>query len=134
MRQAWIDVIVGIWIALAPFVPMSVSTVKFNNMVMGAIAALASHLLPKRKLWERGVGSIFGIWIFVASLIPTLTAGSGYLWNNFGSGILISFAGFFAVRKSQAEPTRLLDAPRKHLADGSPARREVFRKRAHSHE
>ncbi len=134
MWQAWINVIIGMWIALAPFVPMSVPTVKFNNMVMGPIAALASHLLPKRKLWERGVGTIFGIWIFVASLIPALTAGNGYFWNNFGSGVLIFFAGIFAVRKSQAEPTRLLDAPRKRLAGGRSGSRDDITTSVQSHE
>jgi hypothetical protein len=117
---------IGVWIAVAPFVPMDLSTVKFNNMIMGAIATLASYLLPKRKLWERGVGMIFGIWIFVASLIPALTAGSGYLWNNFGSGILISFAGLLAVRKSQAEITRLLDAPQKHSAEGRATKKDTI--------
>lgn len=134
MWQAWTNVIIGIWIALSPFVPMSVSTVKFNNMVIGAIAALASYLLPKRKRWERWVGMIFGIWIFVASLIPSLTAGSGYLWNNFGSGILIQFAGLFAVRKSQAEVTRLLDAPQKHSAGGRSAKKATITSGVKSHE
>jgi hypothetical protein len=134
MWQAWTNVFIGVWVALAPFVPMNLSTVKFNNMVMGAIAALTSYLLPKRKLWERSVGMIFGIWIFVASLIPALTAGSGYLWNNFGSGILITFAGLFAVRKSQAEPTRLLDVPQPHAADGRSMKRSTSTSGVHSHE
>ena len=134
MWQAWTMTFIGVWIAVAPFVPMDLSTVKFNNMTMGVIAALASHLLPKRKLWERWVGMIFGIWIFVASLIPALTAGSGYLWNNFGSGILICFSGLLAVRKSQAEITRLLDAPQKHSADGRSTKRDTTTHGYNSHE
>ncbi len=117
MWQAWCDVLIGAWVAVAPFVPLDLSTVKFNNMIMGALAALASHLLRKKKSWERWVGMIFGTWVFIAACIPNLTTGSAYLWNNYGSGILIALAGIFAVRKYRVEITRLLDVPPAHHVD-----------------
>ncbi len=124
MWQAWTMTLIGMWIALAPFVPLDLSTVKFNNMIMGAIAALASYLLPKRKFWERWVGMIFGVWIFIAACFPDLTTGSSYLWNNYGSGMMIAIAGLLSVRKSSAGLTRLLDAPRRWLADRRSSSKE----------
>ncbi len=124
MWQAWIDVLIGVWVALAPFVHMDVSTVKFNNMIMGSIALLVSYLLPKKKGWERWVGMIFGLWIFIAACIPGLTTGSAYFWNNYGSGVLIAFAGLFSVRKWSVEITRLLDISPKRLAGRHSAEKE----------
>lgn len=100
MWQAWTMTLIGVWIAVAPFVPLNLASVKLNNLIMGMIAAAASYRIPKGKEWERWLGVIFGIWVSVASLIPHFITGSAYLWNNYGSGALIALAGICAMAKS----------------------------------
>jgi hypothetical protein len=91
--------LIGMWIGIAPFVPLDLSSIKLNNFIMGAIVAAASYRLPRGKTWQRWVGVIFGLWVCLSACFPAFVRGSGYLWNNFGSGTLIALAGILAMAR-----------------------------------
>lgn len=90
MWQAWINGILGLWIAVAPFVSMDVDSVKINNLLFGLIVAIVSWHIPKEGTRQRWSTMILGAWIFVAGCTPALVEGNVYLWNNLISGLLIS--------------------------------------------
>ena len=102
MRQPWTNGILGLWLALAPFISMDVPSVKLNNILVGLIVAAVNWYVPKEWTWQRWTAMILGAWIFVAGFIPGLAGGSDYVWSNLISGLLIAISGFTGHGKSPA--------------------------------
>lgn len=99
MWQVWTNCILGLWLAISPFVSMDFESAKINNLLVGLTVAVVSWYTPKIKIWQRYILIILGTWIFIASLIPTLFEGSGYLWNNLIAGLLIAIIGIASGNK-----------------------------------
>jgi hypothetical protein len=102
MWQAWTNGMLGLWLAMAPFVSMDVDSNKINNVCVGLIVATVSWYIQKEKSWQRWTTMILGVWIFIASFIPALVEGTGYLWNNLVCGIIIALVAITVGSKSSA--------------------------------
>jgi hypothetical protein len=72
---------------------MDIPSVKINNAYMGVLAAIASAHAPVRRVREAWLGLAVGIWIAVSTLFHAFVDGSGYIWNNLASGVLIFTSG-----------------------------------------
>jgi len=103
MWQGWVNGILGIWLSLAPLVSMDVPSVKLNNLYIGVLAAVVSGYTPTRKTWECWLGIAAGVWIAFSTFFPLFVQGTGYLWNNVASGVLIFTSGFLARASSPIE-------------------------------
>jgi hypothetical protein len=99
MWQAWTNGILGLWLAVVPFLAMDTLSVKLNNALVGLVVAIVAWYVPKEKSWQRWSAMILGVWVFIASFFPGLLEGSPYLWNNLISGLLIAIAGFAVLGK-----------------------------------
>lgn len=104
MYQRLINSILGVWLALAPIVPMDASLVKLNNLFIGVLAAVVSSTTPiVATIWESGLGVAAGAWVAFSSSFPFFSAGRGYLWSNIASGLLILASAHLAARKNPAD-------------------------------
>ncbi len=98
MWKAWTNGLLGVWIFISAFLEFNATLNIWNGLVIGAIVAYVSYQLLKAKPWQAWLGVIMGIWLIIAAFIPAFQAGTGYLWNDIISGILIMVAGFGALQ------------------------------------
>lgn len=85
--------IMGLWVAVSPFIPIDLESVKINNLLFGLLITLTAWDIKKTKIFYRWVSIILGIWLFFSGCIPILVIEPLYFWNNFISGILIFTSG-----------------------------------------
>ncbi len=93
MWHGWVTAILGIWLALAPFVAMDVYSVRLNNMTIGILVAWGCGDTPTEKAWKGGLGCIAGIWVALSTFFRVFWAGPGYQWSNVIAGFLILTSG-----------------------------------------
>lgn len=95
--QGWVNQILGVWLSIAPFVSLDISSVKLNNLFVGVLAAIVSGYTPAKKLWECWLGFAAGVWLAISSSIQFFVQGEGYLWNNIIAGALIFTSGMLVA-------------------------------------
>ena len=98
-----INLVLGVWLGLAPLVAMDLPSVKLNNLLMGVIAAVVSGYTPVKKSGECWPALIAGIWLAFSSSFRFFVEGNGYLWNNCVCGILISVSGLLVMENFPAQ-------------------------------
>ena len=101
MWQAWTNGILGIWLVIAAFLPMSASANLWDNLIVGVLAGIAGITMIKEKSWQGWLASIMGLWLIIAAFIPALQMHTGNLWNDSIGGVLIMIAGFGALNSSE---------------------------------
>ncbi|MCD6234568.1 MAG: SPW repeat protein [Candidatus Marinimicrobia bacterium] len=68
MWQAWVNVILGLWLVVSGFIPGV--QVNWNMIIAGILIALLGFTASKK--WPAIVAGILGIWIFISGLFPSL--------------------------------------------------------------
>jgi len=99
MWQAWTNVILGVWLVIAAFIPMSTTANLWDNLIVGIIVAVAGFAMAKVKAWQGWLAGIIGIWLVIAAFIPALLTHTGNMWNALIAGILLLVAGYGALKK-----------------------------------
>ncbi len=102
MWQAWTNGVLGIWLVVAAFLPLSATGNLWDNLIVGIVAGIAGFTMIKEKSWQGWLASIMGLWLIVAAFVPGLQAHTGNLWNDLISGILLMVAGFGALNKAES--------------------------------
>ncbi len=107
MWQDWVNVILGIWLIIAGFIP-SITASKgaslWNDLIVGIIVLILAAWVAKSR-WPEWINVILGIWLIIAAFIPSIVASkSGNMWNDIIVGILIVIFGIWAalMKPSQA--------------------------------
>jgi uncharacterized RDD family membrane protein YckC len=103
MWQAWTNSILGLWLIIVAFLGFGPSGNLWNDLVVGLIVAVTSLTILKEKPWQGWLAVIFGAWMIIAAFVPTLIDGTGYVYNDFISGIIIAIAGFASFGASHQE-------------------------------
>lgn len=103
--NAWINGILGTWIFVAGFLNFSATGNMWDNLIVGIIVAILGFLMIKPKPWQGWVAGIMGVWLIIAAFIPTLQTGSGNMWNEVISGVIIAIAGYGAIGGKVKEET-----------------------------
>ena len=98
MWQAWTNGLLGIWLLIAAFLPLSPKGNMWDDLIVGVITAIAGFAIIKEKSWQGWTAGILGIWLLVAAFVPQLQAHAGNMWNGLIVGILLMIAGFFALK------------------------------------
>ncbi len=98
MFNAWIVGLAGIWMVIAPFVPMSLYGSAWNDWVVGVIAAVLGFSMPSSQGWPRWLAGFVGLWLVAAGFIPGLRLQGGMYTSDIVAGILLIVAGFSATR------------------------------------
>lgn len=94
MWQAWSIGILGLWFVVSAFFGFNPTTNLWNDLIIGLVVLLAAGTVLKKNPWQAWLALIFGVWMIIAAFIPSLIEGTGYLYNNLISGIIIAVAGF----------------------------------------
>ncbi len=70
MWQAWVNVVLGIWMLISGFVPSLQTSI--NLIIVGLIIAIMGF--TTYKTWQGIVNGILGLWLFVSGAIINLMA------------------------------------------------------------
>jgi len=103
MWQAWVNGILGLWLIVAAFLGFGATANLWNDLIVGLVVAIVSLTILKEKPWQAWLALILGVWMIIAAFIPSLVSGSGYIYNDVISGLIIAIAGFAALGKSQVQ-------------------------------
>lgn len=101
MWQSWTNGLLGVWLALAAFLDFTPSGNLWNDLIVGLAVVLVSITILKEKPWQSWSALIVGAWMIAAAFIPSLVTGTGYIYNDLTSGLIIAIVGFAAYSVSQ---------------------------------
>lgn len=100
MWQAWMNGLLGIWLALAPFTGMGIPSARLNNILTGGIVLTVAMFYVRGNSWKRWLTIIVGAWIITSAFFTPFTDGELYVLNNVISGLLVAL-GVIALRSTQ---------------------------------
>ncbi|MGB9592031.1 MAG: SPW repeat domain-containing protein [Candidatus Kryptoniota bacterium] len=103
MWQAWTNAVLGLWLMVAAFLGFGPTANLWDNLIVGLVVAIASVTILKQKPWQAWLALIFGVWMIIAAFIPSLVDGTGYLYNDLTSGLIIAIAGFASFGQSHQQ-------------------------------
>jgi hypothetical protein len=89
---SWLNVLLGIWVVISPFVlGFYSSKAVWNNVVTGGVVGILALIRWRmdRPGWS-WLNLILGIWLVISPFV--LFLGSTAMWNNVILGIIISAA------------------------------------------
>jgi hypothetical protein len=99
----WINVILGVWLIVSPFLlGFSGTTLSRSNVVFGIIIAALSLLevsMPSDSAWAGWLNAIFGVWILISPFVLGF-ATMGALWNGIILGIVVAVLAIWAATSS----------------------------------
>ncbi|BFN36169.1 SPW repeat protein [Fidelibacter multiformis] len=97
MWQAWVNVILGLWLVVSGFIPGV--QVNWNMIIAGILIALLGFTASKK--WPAIVAGIVGIWIFISGLVPSLIVQLNFII----AGIVVLILSLvLALQKTPEEP------------------------------
>lgn len=99
MWQGWLNLLLGAWIAVAPFTSLDVPWSRLNDICFGVVAVYVSGTIPVNKVWPAWLGIIAGIWVVISTYFKIFMIGEGYIWSNVISGMAILIAGVLALAR-----------------------------------
>ncbi len=89
----WVAFFLGVWVFLSPLFTAREGFYFWDNLVLGAVAAVVSIPAAGPRPFQGWVGGLSGVWLFMTAWIPPLLAQPGKYWNGFIVGILLMIAG-----------------------------------------
>ncbi len=97
---AWLNVIVGAWVFLSPFLLgfSSSGTALWNNLIAGAllaVLALWAYLGQQPQVYWGVV--VVGIWLLLSPFILGFSGATAALWNDVITGILGAALGLWGA-------------------------------------
>lgn len=104
--QNWINVVLGIWLFLSPWVlasPVDTSTgaialASWNFWIVGAIVAISAGMaLQDLQPWEEWVNLVLAVWLFFSPWILGFSMATGFLWNALLVGVIVAVTSGFAL-------------------------------------
>ncbi len=95
--KAWTIGILGLWLALVPFLQWGSEAHRWNDLTVGVIVTIVGFAAARAKPWQGWTAGILGLWAIVAAFVPSLLSGTGLMWNNVIVGLLMAVAGFAAL-------------------------------------
>ncbi len=105
MWANWVNIILGLWMIIAAFIPSIVSKKTpsmWNDIIIGIIIAIVAYIAATAKKPICWINVIMGVWLIIAGFIPSIVSKkTGNLWNDLIVGIIVLIvAGIAAFQKS----------------------------------
>lgn len=101
-RRSGVNVVLGIWLAVAPWVlGYGHGDPRWNDIVLGSLvagAALARATGAYREAYLSWFNAAVGIWLIVAALTLDRTAGA--TWNDLGIGATVFVVAIGSIEAS----------------------------------
>lgn len=105
LRLAWWNVLLGLWLALSPFL-MAFSrntALRWNNIAVGSAVIILA--LFSSKSFVRGLPVLLGAWMFASAFVLGFYR-SAVLWNNLLSAALIIIGALASEAKQPFDRLR----------------------------
>jgi len=94
----WLNLILGAWLFISPWVLGLVSPASWNNWIVGIVVAiLALWAAGQRGRWQEWCNLVLGAWTFITPWVYGFAAGSGAAWNGWIVGVLVFIVSAFGV-------------------------------------
>ncbi len=106
--QDWINVLLGAWLILAPFLGIGgISDVAaINSYLTGtAVAIFAIAALVRPQVWEEYTNMVLGLWLILAPFALGFTNLAGPFWNQVIVGLLIGGTALGVTMQKSTPPT-----------------------------
>ena len=102
--QDWLNLILGIWLFISPWLGFAVSTgAAWNSWIFGAvIAAVSAWALSAPQKWEEWVNFVIGAWLMMAPFVLVFSAEAAPTWNHLIVGAVVFIDALFGVSRSIA--------------------------------
>ena len=100
--QDWTNVLLGVWLVLAPFSGIGVAgdVAAINSYLTGAaVAIFAIAALARPQMWEEYTNLVLGLWLIVAPFALGFTDLAGPMWNQITVGLLVGGVALAATLK-----------------------------------
>ena len=106
VRSSWINILLGIWVLISPFVlTLALPRAIWNNVATGIVVGILAIIrlnAPRQPGWS-WINVILGIWLIISPFVLGFAVGDG-LWNNVILGIIIAA---FALGNASTRVARL---------------------------
>ncbi len=96
MWQDWLNLILGLWLIVAGFIP-ALNTAAgrlWDYLIVGVLVLIFSAWVAKQR-WPEWFNLILAIWLIIAAFIPW--TGAAVMANSIIVGILIAIFGLWAA-------------------------------------
>lgn len=92
-----INLVLGIWLILSPFLFSYSSTAMTDSIILGTIIAILAviRLSAPAQTWASWFNGIAGLWLIIAPFIIGSTE-SAVLWNQITVGLAVAALGFWS--------------------------------------
>ena len=110
VEGSWLDVlnvVLGIWLIVAPLVGVGVGTdlAAGNSYVAGVVVVVLAYAASRHPyLWEEWLNLIIGVWLIISPFALRFTAQTGPTWNQIIVGLLIVIVAGWAATRMQHAP------------------------------
>jgi hypothetical protein len=104
-EMSWINILLGIWVLISPFVLTFLSPrAIWNNVATGIVVGILAiiRLNTRNQPGWSWINVLLGIWLIISPFALAF-AGGAALWNNVILGIII---GLIALGNASARATR----------------------------
>jgi len=98
--QDWINLILGVWLFITPFLGMDAlnSMAAWNGYIFGVIvAALSIWALAQPRAWEEWINLVVGVWLILAPFILGFSTNTTAMWNHIVVGVIIGADALWAA-------------------------------------
>jgi thiol:disulfide interchange protein len=110
-RASWINLILGIWLIIAPFVfgSTGLRTVTGNNIVLGILLIASSWWILAAKIQNAGVSwfqMLCGIWLVIAPFVLRYRDVTHAMANDVVVGVIVFIVGLIESQALQHRPVK----------------------------
>lgn len=98
--QDWLNLVLGVWLFLAPIVGVGAATgaAAWNAYATGALIGLFSiWALVKPEQWEEWINLVVGLWVIAAPFLLVFTGDTAALWNHLIVGVVVASDALWAA-------------------------------------
>jgi len=89
---SWLNLLVGIWLLIAP-AALHLGGIAMNNDIafgiLAIIVAIWSLIVMPQNHAPAWINVAFGIWLFISPWVLGFATGAGALWNSMICGVLL---------------------------------------------
>lgn len=105
-----INLVLGIWLILSPFLFSYSSTAMTDSIILGTIIAILAVIRLSAQTWASWFNGIAGLWLIIAPFIIGSTE-SAVLWNQIIVGLAVAVLGFWS--STMTMPMRMTPPPQR---------------------
>jgi hypothetical protein len=101
VRTSWVNIILGIWVLISPFVlALTLPRAIWNNVILGIVVGILAIIrcIVRNQVGWSWINALLGLWLIISPFVLNFASTAG-LANNVILGIII---GAFALSNTSS--------------------------------